>query len=105
MLNYDDDDCSQGYGQIKEAFGALTKNYILQPYISDNDFGSFPNDKNIGYNSYVSDIRCSKSLEPAQPIKVEFEFSAIVPVGIYGYALVLTNNWLAKARTVSVNLV
>ena len=31
LLNYDDDDCSQGYRQIKEAFKALTKDDILQP--------------------------------------------------------------------------
>ena len=31
FLNYDDEDCSQGYGQIKEAFRALTKDDTLQP--------------------------------------------------------------------------
>ena len=31
LLNYDDDDYSQGYHQIKEAFKALTKDEILQP--------------------------------------------------------------------------
>ena len=31
LLNYEDDDYSQGYGQIKEAFKALTKDNILQP--------------------------------------------------------------------------
>ena len=31
LLNYEDDDYSQGYGQIKEAFKALTKDDILQP--------------------------------------------------------------------------
>ena len=38
LINYDDDDYSQGYGQIKEAFKALTKDDILQPYISEDDF-------------------------------------------------------------------
>ena len=38
LLNYDDDDYSQGYHQIKEAFKALTKDEILQPYISDDNF-------------------------------------------------------------------
>ena len=38
LLNYDNDDYSQGYGQIKEAFRALTKDDILQPYISEDDF-------------------------------------------------------------------
>ena len=36
LLNYDDDDYSQGYHQIKEAFKALTKDDILQPYISED---------------------------------------------------------------------
>ena len=39
-LNYNVDDYIQGYGQIKEAFRALTKDDILQPYISDQDFRS-----------------------------------------------------------------
>ena len=39
-LNYNDDDFSQGYGQIKEAFNALTQDDILQPYISEHDFRS-----------------------------------------------------------------
>ena len=38
LLKYDDDDYSQGYHQIKEAFKALTKDDILQPYISEEDF-------------------------------------------------------------------
>ena len=43
FLNYYGDDYSQGYGQIKEAFRPLTKDIILQPYISEDDFRS-PND-------------------------------------------------------------
>ena len=39
-LNYFDDDYSQGYGRIKEAFKALTKDNILQTYISEDDFAS-----------------------------------------------------------------
>ena len=38
LLNYDADDFSQGSGQIKEAFRALSKDDILKPYISDHDF-------------------------------------------------------------------
>ena len=40
LLNYDDDDYSQGYHQIKEAFRALTKDDINQPYTSIRDFRS-----------------------------------------------------------------
>ena len=40
LLNYDDDDYSQGYDQIKKAFKNLTEDAILQPYVSDVDFRS-----------------------------------------------------------------
>ena len=38
LLNFDDDDCSQGYAQLKEVFKGLTRDNILQRYISDDDF-------------------------------------------------------------------
>ena len=91
LLNYNDDDYSQGYGQIKEAFKALTKDNLLQPYISDADFRSNNNGDNIGYNIYAFDISYQKNFESSQPIKVEFKFDGVIPAGIYGYALVLTN--------------
>ena len=91
LLNYDDDDYNQGYGEIKEAFRALTKDDILQPYISDRDFRSSNNNNDVGYNLYVFDIRYQKDFENAHPIKVEFKFDKPIPAGIYGYALVLTN--------------
>ena len=40
LLNYNDDDFSQGYPQIKETSKTLTKDDILQPYISEEDFKS-----------------------------------------------------------------
>ena len=63
LLNYNDDDYSQGYGQIKEAFKALTKDNLLQQYISEHDFRSSNNDNNIGYNIYTFDIRYQKILK------------------------------------------
>ena len=90
-LNYEDDDYSQGYGQIEEAFKALTKDDILQPYITDHDFRSSNNGNDIGYNIYAFDIRYQKNFENSQPVKVEVKFSENIPAGIYGYALVLTN--------------
>ena len=95
LLNYNDDDYSQGYGQIKEAFKALTKDNLLQPYISDADFRSSNNDDNIGHNIYAFDIRYQKDFQSSQPIKVEFKFDGAVPAGIYGYALVLTNRMVS----------
>ena len=61
LLNYDDDDYNQGYGQIKEAFKALTKDDILQPYISDDDFRSSNNNNDVGYNLYVCLLYTSPS--------------------------------------------
>ena len=92
LINYDDDDYSQGYHQIKEAFRALTKEDILQPYISEADFRrSNVAVNDIGYNLYVFDIRYQKNFTNSQPIKVEFKFDGVVPNDINGYALVLTN--------------
>ena len=96
LLNYDDDDYSQAYGQIKEAFKALTKDNILQPYISDDDFrSSNVRVDDVGYNLYVFDIRYQKNFTASQPIKVEFKFDGVVPNDINGYALVLTNKLIS----------
>ena len=92
LLNYDDDDYSQGYHQIKEAFRALTKDDILQPYISEADFSrSNAAANDIGYKLYVFGIRYQKNFTNSQPIKVEFKVEGVVPNDINGYALVLTN--------------
>ena len=40
LLNYNDDVFSQGYGLIKQAFKDLTKDDILEPYLSENHFRS-----------------------------------------------------------------
>ena len=40
LLNYDDDEYSQGYGQHKEASRALAKDDMLNPSITDHDFRS-----------------------------------------------------------------
>ena len=83
----------QGYGQIKEAFKALTKDNILQPYESEDDYRSSNEGNNVGYKIYAFDIRYQKNFENAQPVKVEFIFSENIPAAIYGYALVLTNRF------------
>ena len=95
LLNYNDDDYSQGYGQIKEAFKALTKDDILQPFISEDDFRSSNDGIDIGYNIHCFDIRYQKSYESGQSVKVEFKFDGVIPGGIYGYALVLTNRLIS----------
>ena len=95
LLNYNDDKYSQCYGQIKEAFKALAKDNLLQQYISEHDFRSSNDCNNIDYNIYAFDIRYQKIFESSQPIKVEFKFDGVVPAGIYGYALVLTNRLIS----------
>ena len=67
-LKYDDDDYNQGYHQTKKAFKALTKDDILQPYISEQDFRSFNAAANdVAYNLYVFDIRYQKNFTASQP--------------------------------------
>ena len=91
LLNYNDDDYIQGYGQVKKAFRALTKDNILQPFISQDDFRSSNDGDNNGYSIHRFDIRYQKNFESGQSVKVEFKLDGVVPAGIYGYALVLTN--------------
>ena len=55
-LNNIDDDYSHGCGLIEQAFKNLTKDDILEPYISDKDFRSSNDGNNIGYILYVFDI-------------------------------------------------
>ena len=74
LLKYADDDYSQGYSQIKEAFRALTEGDILQLYIFEDDFRSSNGGDNIGYNIHSFGIGYRKNFESAQPIKVEFKF-------------------------------
>ena len=71
MLTYDDE-YSQGYGQIKEAFRALAKDDILQAYIKYHYFRSSNEGNDLGYTLYVFDIRYQRNLESDRPIEVEF---------------------------------
>ena len=91
LLNYNDDDCSQGYGQVEKAFRALTKDNILQPFISQDDFRSSNDGDKNGYSIHSFDKRYQKNFESGQSVKVEFKLDGVVLAGIYGYALVLTN--------------
>ena len=51
LLNYDVDDYSQGYHQIKKAFKASTKDDVIQPYTSEEDFrNSNVSAADVGYN-------------------------------------------------------
>ena len=70
---------------------APTKDDILNPFIFDNGFRSSNNGNNMGYNIYVSDLRYLQNFTTSQRNNVAFKFSENLPVGIYGFALVLTN--------------
>ena len=96
LINYDNDDYIQGYHHIKQAFKALTKDDILQPYISDDDFTSSNAAANdVGYNLYVFDIRYQKNYTASQSIKVVLKFDGVIPPNTNGYALVLTNKLIS----------
>ena len=96
LLTYIDDDYSRGFSQIKEAFRHLTKDIILQSYISDDDSSSTNvRADDVGYNLYVFEIRYQQNFTASQPIKVEFKFDGVVPIDINAYALVLTNKLLS----------
>ena len=79
MLNFDDDEYSQGYDQIKEAFIAPTKDDILQSYIFNKYLRSSNEVNDISYSFYVLDIRYQENFTSAQPIEVEFKFDGVVP--------------------------
>ena len=64
---------------------------MLQQNISEDDFSSSNDGDDVGYNIYALDIRYEKHFESAQPIKLEFKFDGVIPGGIYGYGLLLTN--------------
>ena len=91
ILNYNDDDHSHGYGQIKEAFRSLTKDVILQPYLTHHVFRFSIVGNDVAYKLYVFDIRYQKNLLSAQPRKVEFNLSENNLAGVHDFALVLMN--------------
>ena len=88
----DDDDYSQAYYQIEEAFRALKKVDILQPFKSyDNFKSSNVMADDIGYDLDVFDIKYQQNFTASQPIEVEFKIDGVVPNVINRYALVLAN--------------
>ena len=91
LLNYDDDKYSQGYAKFEEVFRALTKDDILQPYITyENSRSSNKRADDVGYNLYVFEKRYQQNFTASQPITVEIKFDGVIPLYINGYALVLT---------------
>ena len=80
LINYDNDEYSQGYEQINEASRALTQDETLERYISDHDF-RFSNAgvDDVGYNSFVFDLSYQTNSTVARPIKVEIKFDGVIP--------------------------
>ena len=90
MLNYDDDYYSPDYGKIKEASRALTKDDILQRYISDHGFRTSDiRTDDVGCNFFVFDVRCQQNYTATPPIELEFKNEGVVPHYITGHVLVL----------------
>ena len=71
----DDFSYSQGYGQIKETFRAFTKDDILKPFLSGQDFRSSNVRANdIGYKLYIFVIRYQQIFTASQRFILEFKF-------------------------------
>ena len=88
LLNYDDDKYSQEYGQIKEVFRSLTKDDILQLYISDHDSRSSNiRADDVGYFLFVFDIQYCQNFTSSEPIEVEFKFDGVVTNDILMFML------------------
>ena len=75
---------------MKEAFRTLTKDHILQTYLSDWDFRSSNEGNAVGYNLYVFDIWYQENFTAAQPSKVEFKIDGVVQSFLNGFTFVLT---------------
>ena len=62
ILSYADHDYSQSFNQTKEAFRALTREDLVQPYKSVYDFRSPSHGIDAGNNFYVFEICYQKYL-------------------------------------------
>ena len=94
-FNFDDDEYSQRYGQIEKKLRLLTKDDILQPYKSDQDFRSSNiRVDDVRYNLYVFGVKYQQIFTASQPSKVEFKSDGVVLIDINGYALILTYKML-----------
>ena len=88
--NYSSDVYSQGYDWVKEGFRALTKDDIVQPYKSYEDFRKSNDGKDNGYNLYVFDIRYKKNFTNSQSIKVNFIFDDDFPIPAFVIGWMIT---------------
>ena len=84
--------------EVEKTVRAPTKNYILKPNISDQNFRSSNEGNDIGQNLCVFDIRYQEKFTAVQPIKIKITFHAVVPADKTGYALVLTNKLVYISR-------
>ena len=84
-LSYNNDECSQFNGQIKEAFEVLTKDDILQSYISDQVSRSCNESNDVGYNLFVFDICFQKTPQLLNQMKRSLkllELFLIISIGM-----------------------
>ena len=85
------DNFSQAFGEIVSCFRPLSKDNILQPYITQKDFITskiYP-EGNPGYTLYVFHIHYHRDCCSDQPIKVRFGFRPAA-TNLIGHALLLT---------------
>ena len=66
---------------MKEAFRALTKDDIFEPYISDDKFRtSNVRADDVGYNLYVFDIGYQKILQIPNQLKWNLKLMGLFPM-------------------------
>ena len=95
---HDDDDYSRRYGQIKEAFIALTKDDVLKACISNRDFkSSNVRADDVSYYLYIFVILYQHNSTAFQPLKVELNIDGVVRIDIIGHALVLTTKIVSSS--------
>ena len=98
ILNYDDDDYSQGYGRNNELFRSLRNDDILKPYKSLEDFrSSIVWAKDVGHNLYVFVMSYKQKIKAYQPNIVENKFDGFVPNDVNGYDLVMRNKLVSMS--------
>ena len=80
----------------KEDFRSLTKDDILQLYLSNQDWkSSNAGVDDVGCYLYVFGMRYRTNFTVAQPVKIKFNIDEVVLADFNGYALILTNKQLS----------
>ena len=85
MCDYSRYNYSDAYFEIENFFRMYTQTDFLKPIIDYNNFRN-------NFNFYVFDLNHQKEKIAAQPIRIEFKFSAdVIAQNYVAFALVLSN--------------